>query len=319
MAEYKRKKIVCFGGGTGLPSLLSGLKANPWLDVTAIVSMFDSGGSSGVLRDRFGILPPGDILKCLLALSADPVHAREILLRRIKHPVHDGHTGGNILLMGLEQVYGGYEDAVNALGQLLAVTGRVVPVSLDKSALCSESADSLVAFGEAEVDAKIHAGNPLKRLFLEPAASATASAVRAISEADAIVVGPGSFYTSVMPNFLPSGIASAVASAHAPVVFVANLVTEGAGMNGVTLSDLVSFFETRIDRRVDAIVANSAVLPADMLAEYAKESKEPLRLGAVGGDKRLISAELWTDGTIARHDPARLAAVVCAAIDRLRP
>ncbi len=278
--------------------------------------MFDSGGSSGVLRDRFGILPPGDILKCLLALSADPKGAREILLRRIKHAVHDGHTGGNILLMGLEQVYGNYEDAVNALGQLLAVTGRVLPVSLDKSALCAEGDDGSVAFGETEVDAKMRAGTVLGRIFLEPAAVAADRALAAINEADAICIGPGSFYTSIMPNFLPSGIASAVAASKAPVIFIANLLTEGRGMDKMALSDLLMILEKRIGRRVDGIIANSARPSDKILAAYAAEGKAPLKIDFE--DERVLRSELWVDANIARHDHDRLAAVVTAMIDRLQ-
>ena len=313
---YTRKNLVCFGGGTGLPSLLSGLKENPWFDVSAIVSMFDSGGSSGVLRDRFGILQPGDILKCLLALSVDPQHARKILLRRIKHAVHDGHTGGNILLMGLEQVYGNYEDAVNSLGQLLSITGRVIPVSLDKSALCAEGEDGSVAFGETEVDAKMRSGVLLNRIFLEPSASATQTALSAISKADAICIGPGSFYTSILPNFLPSGIALAIASSKAPIVFIANLLTEGRGMENMALSDLIAILEKRIGRRVDIVVANSAKPTEKILAAYAEEGKAPLKIDI--DDGHVILSELWTDPNIARHDSVRLAGVVAAAIDRLK-
>lgn len=298
-----------------MPSLLSGLKENPWLDISAVVSMFDSGGSSGVLRDRFGILPPGDILKCLLALSSDPQHARKILLRRIKHAVHDGHTGGNILLMGLEQVYGNYEDAVNALGQLLSITGRVIPVSLDKSALCAEGADGLVAFGETEVDGKMRSGVMLNRVFLEPMASATQTALDAISKAEAICIGPGSFYTSILPNFLPTGIVSAIASSKAPLIFVANLLTEGRGMENMKLSDLVTILEKRLGRRVDGIVANNAMPSEKVLAAYAVEGKAPLKIDI--DDGRVILSDLWVDQNIARHDSVRLAGVVAAAIDRM--
>ena len=134
-------RITCFGGGTGLPSLLSGLKKNPWIDVTAVVSMFDSGGSSGALRDRYGILPPGDILKCLLALAEDEKGARKILLKRINHATSPGHTGGNLLLFALERIYGSYPDAVDALAQILSVKGRVIPVSLEPSSLCARYDD----------------------------------------------------------------------------------------------------------------------------------------------------------------------------------
>src|SRR3989338_1279919 len=124
ITKARRIKIVCFGGGTGMPSLLSGLKHNPWFEVTAVVNMFDTGGSSGELKDRFGILPPGDVLKCMLALSEDEVVARKILLKRISHPSFSGHTGGNLLLFAFEKVYGNQLDAVNALSHILSVQGK---------------------------------------------------------------------------------------------------------------------------------------------------------------------------------------------------
>ena len=112
----KKIKVVCFGGGTGLPTLLAGLKKNPWLEISAIVTMFDTGGSSGELKDKFGILPPGDVLKCLLALSKDEKFTREIFLKRIANHSSPGHTGGNILLLGLEKVFGNMTAAIDALG-----------------------------------------------------------------------------------------------------------------------------------------------------------------------------------------------------------
>src|SRR3989344_9061853 len=139
--KAKKIKVVCFGGGTGMPSLLSGLKHNPWLDITAVVNMFDTGGSSGELKDKFGILPPGDILKCLLALSGNEKSTREILLKRITDTKSPGHTGGNILLLGLEKVYGSLTTAINALGEILSASGKVYPVTLTKSTLCAEFLD----------------------------------------------------------------------------------------------------------------------------------------------------------------------------------
>jgi uncharacterized cofD-like protein len=212
---YSKKKVVCFGGGTGLPMLLSGLKVNPWLDITAVVNMFDTGGSSGELKDRFGILPPGDILKCLLALSTDEVYARKLLLKRISNHTFNGHTGGNILLFGFEKVFGDHLSAVDALGQLLSVTGKVIPVTLEQSSLVAKYADGSSRIGETNVDMGVDEGNVIKSLSLQPKVLASAEAIQAITEADALCVGPGSFYTSVLPNFLPNGIRDAISESRA--------------------------------------------------------------------------------------------------------
>lgn len=312
---YLHKKVVCFGGGTGLPALLSGLKNNPWLEVTAVVNMFDTGGSSGELKDRFGILPPGDILKCLLALSAHESYARELLQKRIRNENFSGHTGGNVLLLGLEKVFGDYITAVDALGQLLSIKGKVIPVTLDQSTLLARYKDGSVYKGETGVDIGIQEGKVPLDLFLEPRVPASKQAIDAIIEADALCIGPGSFYTSVLPNFLPDGIVETIRGAKSKVIFVANLLTEGKGMQGMQLEDIVDTVERHIGRSVDFVVANEH-LPSerDLLERYASESKYPIISGGSETDKRFLLANLWLDKNIARHDCPRLANLVSAVI-----
>ncbi|OGY99477.1 MAG: hypothetical protein A2945_01305 [Candidatus Liptonbacteria bacterium RIFCSPLOWO2_01_FULL_52_25] len=332
MRHGKKVKVVCFGGGTGMPSLLRGLKTNPNLDVTAVVSMFDNGGSSGELRDKFGILPPGDILKCLLALAEDDASARKILLRRISHERFPGHTGGNVLLMGLEKVYEDYRDAVRALGQILSVQGTVVPVALTQGVLCAEHADGFVSKGEVGVDKHLFEGREIKRLFLEPHVEASPDALEAIRNADVLCAGPGSFYTSVMPNFLPRGVREGVQASHAPLIFIANLLAEGRGMQGYAVPRVVETFERYAGRKADAVVVNTKVPNANVLARYAAEYKYPLRIGieesggparnanasvAGGLDPRFVSEDLWLDEGIARHDSERLAEVVSKIIEKM--
>lgn len=314
---YAHKKVVCFGGGTGLPALLSGLKDNPWLEITAVVNMFDSGGSSGELRDRFGILPPGDVLKCLLALSAHEAYARELLQKRIRNQNYSGHTGGNILLLGLEKVFGDYITAVDALGQLLSVDGRVIPVTLEQSTLSARYRDGSVHRSETSVDTGIHEGKILNDLFLNPHVSASPQAIDAIAEADALCIGPGSLYTSVLPNFLPDGIAEAVQGAKGKIIFIANLLTEGKGMQGMQLEDIVDTVERHIGRTVDYVIANQH-LPSDgdLLERYARENKYPIIARDPISDKKFVFANLWLDKNIARHDGARLAHLVFDIISR---
>src|SRR5260221_286909 len=168
--RLRQLNIGCFGGGTGLPSLLGGLKSNPWLRLNAVVTMFDSGGSSGQLRDELGVLPPGDIMKCALALARNEAEARRVLLSRL--PSIDsklaGHTGGNLLLSMMEQYSGDFLSAVDGLRALLGCTGHVWPVSIEKASLCAEYGDGTKSCGEVEVDAGQSAGSAIARLWLEP-------------------------------------------------------------------------------------------------------------------------------------------------------
>src|SRR5436190_2678090 len=149
-------KVGCFGGGTGLPSLLGGLKSNPWIDLHAIVTMFDSGGSSGQLRDELGVLPPGDVLKCALTLARNEREARKILLARLPMLEHGrlaGHTGGNLLLSMMEQYTGDFIAAVDALRGLLGCRGQVSPITTESASICAEYGDGSTATGEVHVDA----------------------------------------------------------------------------------------------------------------------------------------------------------------------
>lgn len=311
-------RVVCFGGGTGLPSLLSGLKHDPLLDLTAIVSMFDNGGSSGVLRDRFGILPPSDILRCLLALSKDEEAARNILSKRIQHSSMPGHTGGNLLLLALETVYGNYLDAVAALGEILSVQGRVVPVTLERATLGAHTRSGKIVHGEVQVDVTMRTGEEIADVFIEPQVSASRVAIEAIEATQAICVSPGSLYTSVLPNFLPDAVRVALCASTAPMIFMANLLTEGRGMRGFTIPKIVHIAERVIGRSFEQIIFNTRIPNDDMCARYAAEEKYPLlETSEMAHDSRYMGVDLWMDETIARHDSLRLARAVSLAIDRL--
>ncbi|MDP3988950.1 MAG: YvcK family protein [bacterium] len=305
--------IVCFGGGTGLPSLLSGIKHNPWLTITAIVNMFDNGGSSGELKDKFGILPPGDILKCLLALSGDAEGARRILLKRIHNETFEGHTGGNMLLLALERVYGTHDNAIAALAQVLSATGTVVPVTQSHSTLCALYTDGTTNRGEVGVDGGIIEGKDVRELYLDPPAKASDRALAFIKTADVFCIGPGSFYTSVISNLLPEGIKTALQESSAPIIFVANLLTEGKGMEGYDLPRIVETVEGYIGRPVSSIIANTRLPDDEMLLRYQAENKHPI-LSEGYGDPRLVTADLWLEETIARHDCARLAHLMYAVL-----
>src|SRR5678815_3966069 len=255
--RLRQLNIGCFGGGTGLPSLLGGLKQNPWLHLNAVVTMFDSGGSSGQLRDELGVLPPGDILKCALALARNTREARRVLLGRLptlEHARLGGHTGGNLLLSMMQRYSGDFLNAVDGLRSLLGCRGRVWPVSVEQASVCAEYGDGSETRGEVEVDAGQTSGQFVRRIWLEPPVSIHPAVASAVAEFDAAIIGPGSFYTSLMPIFLVRGVSEALGKMNGPVILVTNLLTEGRGMSGFTSADAVARIEEAIQRKVDAVI-----------------------------------------------------------------
>lgn len=316
--QLRTLNVGCFGGGTGLPSLLGGLKKNPWLQVHAVVTMFDSGGSSGVLRDQLGVLPPGDVLKCALALARNEREARRVLLSRLptlEHARLGGHTGGNLLLSMMERYSGDFLAGVEGLRALLGCMGRVWPVSIESASLCAEYGDGSRTRGEVEVDAGQSGGHAIKRLWLEPEVSLHEAAARAIPSFDAVVIGPGSFYTSLMPIFLVKGAPEALQKVDGPVVLVTNLLTEGRGMWGFTAGEAVRQMSAAIGRPIDFVLVNTARPSAATLERYATEHKKPLEVGDVPEGCEVVAGEFWY-GEIARHDRRRLAQAVWAVLAR---
>ena len=309
-------KVGCFGGGTGLPSVLGGLKRNPWLELHAIVTMFDSGGSSGQLRDELGVLPPGDVLKCALALARNEREARRLLLSRLP-TLEDsrlaGHTGGNLLLSMMERYSGNFLAAVEGLRALLGCRGRVWPVSIEQASLCARYLDGRTARGEVDVDEQLNGAHGVDSVWLDPPVQIHRVVAGAISELEAVVIGPGSFFTSLMPIFCVKGVPEALASVKGPVILIANLLTEGRAMNGFTAADAVRSIEQVTGRPVDAVVFNDTRPGGDVLARYAAEHKHPLELGDLPPACRLISGRFWRK-EIARHDRPRLAHALWAVM-----
>ena len=315
--RLRELNIGCFGGGTGLPSLLGGLKQNPWLHLNAVVTMFDSGGSSGQLRDELGVLPPGDILKCALALSRNAREARRVLLARLpttlEHAKLGGHTGGNLLLSMMQSYSGDFLSAIDGLRALLGCRGRVWPVSVEQASVCAEYGDGSARSGEVEVDAGQSSGQFVRRIWLEPPVSIHPTVANAITGFDAVIIGPGSFYTSLMPIFLVRGVAEALANVKGPIILITNLLTEGRGMLGFTAADAVARIEEASGCKVDVVIANMKWPSPQVLGRYAHEHKEPLGPGKLPPHCELVGGELWTS-EIARHDRLRLAYAVWSVL-----
>ena len=317
--RLRELNIGCFGGGTGLPSLLGGLKANPWLHLNAVVTMFDSGGSSGQLRDELGVLPPGDVLKCALALARNEGEARRVLLARLptleQHDRLAGHTGGNLLLSMMEQYSGDFLAAVDGLRTLLGCRGRVWPVTVEPGSLVAEYGDGTTSHGEVEVDARQSRGHAVRRLWLEPTVAIHPTVADAIRRFDAAIIGPGSFFTSLMPPLLVRGVKEAVADMRGPIILIANLLTEGQGMSGFTAADAAHWVSTALDRNVDVVIANDVPPSEEAVTRYAAEHKEPLALGNLDDSIEAVQGTFWCT-EIARHDRRRLAFAVWSVLSQ---
>lgn len=318
----KRKKAVVIGGGTGTFTVLSGLKRYP-LELTAIVTMADNGGSTGRLRDEFGVLPPGDLRQCLVALSDADLVMRKLFNHRYEKGELAGHSFGNIFISTLEQVTGSLDKALDVAGRILNIRGRVIPVTLSKVELVAELKNGKMLLGESALsDYQLVSRFGLKRIYLKPRAKANAEAIRAIEEADLIVVGPGNLYASLIPNFLVDGIGRALARSRAKKVYVANLMNKHGHTDDFVVSDYVRVLEDILGQKkcFDVVVYNTKNPSQSLLRKYADEGA-PVVLSTEcrNGNFELVGASLLANGlahtakkdmlrrTLIRHDPEKLA------------
>lgn len=305
-------KIVCIGGGTGLSTLLRGLR-NYWLDISAIVTMFDSGGSSGKLRDRFGVLPPGDPARCAIALSDNEKQWREALLVRFQ----DNHSAVNLMMSALERLSRDFQEAIDKFCHLVSAKGRVFPVTLDNSHLCADLKNSKKEVtNEVEVDKAMQADWVITNLYLNPPVGSNPLAIEAIKEADIICIGPGSLYTSLLSNIIVPGVRDALAGSDAPIFFILNLTTEGAGMDHLNkVEDVVLELENYLKHPITKIIVNQN-FPEEKIAQYAEEGKQPFDFSGVINDSRFTIETLWeyepclNNVTSVRHDSMKLATIV---------
>jgi uncharacterized cofD-like protein len=268
------KKIVVIGGGTGTFTVLSGLKKYP-VELSAIVSMADDGGSTGVLRDELGVLPPGDIRQCLVALSHSSKTLRELFSYRFEAGGLAGHSFGNLFLSALEKIHGNFEDAVLEAGRLLGVRGAVIPVTLEKTRLLAELENGEVLRGEHVIDETRPTGNlRIRKVWLEPSVHATYRAVQAIESADLIVMGPGDLYTSIIPNLLVQGIAEALRRTSAKILYVVNLMTKFGQTNNFTAKEFLNVIESFVGKNiVDYVMVNTAKPGEKLLGIYAEQKE----------------------------------------------
>lgn len=279
-----KKKVVVIGGGTGTHTVLRGLRRYAdRLDITAVVSMADSGGSTGRLRDEFGLLPVGDVRNALTALAADG-DEQDALLRQLFSYRFDkgdglcGHNFGNLLLVALTDILGEETKAIEATSRILRVSGRVLPVTTDSSHLVARYEDGSVVEGEDDIDeASIrHAEQRIIGLSLSPKVMLTKASATAIKEADLLVFGPGDLYTSVIANCVVNGFKGAVNDSQAKIVYVCNLMSKKGQTVGMNAAEHIAEIARYIGRKPDVALVNNTVFPKDLLEKYEAEGDHPI-------------------------------------------
>lgn len=320
----EQARILAVGGGTGLPMVLQGLKSFT-RNLTAVVTVTDSGRSSGVLRRDLGVLPPGDARNCLIALSSSAKTGRqlhELFQYRFEDGKLEGMSFGNLFLAALEKTTGSFENALRAASEILAVDGNVIPSTLTDTHLCAELEDGTIV--REEYNIRELNKPPIKRVFLDPEnAPATDEAIEEIERADAIVIGPGSLYTSVITNLLVRGVTRAVRRSDARVIYVCNIVTQPGQTDNYAASDHVRAVQQYLGEGVlDYVLVNNVEPPPDILERY-KESGASLllpdrELRELG--PQIIEADLaenldqervlWEKQDLLRHDPEKLAHII---------
>lgn len=319
----KRKKVVVIGGGTGTFTVLTGLKKYP-LDLTAIVSMADDGGSTGRLRDELGVLPPGDVRQCLVALSTSDRLMRELMNYRFEHGKLKGHSFGNLLLSALEKTTGSFDRAVEKASDILRTRGRVVPATLDKVTLVAKLGKRTVRGEQAVRDTKFKTS---PKLSLSPKHRANPKALAALREADVIIIGPGSFYTSVVPDLLVNGMSRAICKSRAKKIYICNLMSHAEHTSDFTVADYTDALRVYLGCAPDVVIFNNTFPPARLLKRYAREGDKPTSWNRLPHDMKAVSAnlisrelpvlsksdKLHAQRTYIRHNPTRLAQAIMRA------
>ena len=312
-------RIVALGGGTGLSTLLRGLRdcgsrleaqGHSELDLAAIVTVTDDGGSSGRLRRDFDILAPGDIRNCMLALAEDQALLSRLFQYRFSSGEGlEGHSFGNLFLTALSEVTGDFHQAIKLSSEVLAIRGAIYPSTLVNVKLAATMRNGSVMVGESSITG---AQQAIRRVSLQPErCEPVAEALEAIAEADLITLGPGSLYTSVVPNLLVDGITEAIAASAAPKAYICNLMWEPGETDGYSASaHLAAVHEHSRDGLVDYVIVNRESAPEAALERYAAENAAPVivdepeleRLGV-----QVCALDLLADGATLRHDPEKLA------------
>jgi uncharacterized cofD-like protein len=292
------------------------------LEIRSIVSMMDSGGDSGRLRDEFGVLPPGDVRRCLVALSDETALMRELFTFRFSEPPLDGRNFGNLFFLALTRVLGSPKLAIEAAGKILKIRGEVIPITWDHSHVFAVLVDGQIVAGEANIDVPKHDGAiPIDRVYLEPKALANPDALRAIEESDFIVLAPGDLYTSTIANLLVDGVKEALSTSFAPLVYVVNLMTKYGETNGYTASRHVEQIARYAGRVPDAVVVHDGRIPEHIALKYEAEAAYRVRIDEPAlhelGVRIVRHADVMCSNSLVRHDSTRTATTLIDLFDEL--
>jgi len=320
----KGPKIVVIGGGTGLSTLLTGLKQKT-SNITAIVTVADDGGSSGRLREEYGVLPPGDIRNCLVALADSEDLLGALFQFRFKEgKALQGHNFGNIFITALSKITGDFAKAIKESSKVLAIRGNVFPATLEKVKLVARRENGKETVGECHI--REEKSSPIDWLFLRPnECKATQESAEAIRQADAIVLGPGSLYTSVMPNLLIEGIQREIMRSRAIKIYICNVMTEAGETDDYSVSDHVkAIIKHTRPGVIDYCIANVMRIPKDLYEKYKLEDKFPVKLNE--NDERwfrqekitLVKAHIASMKEFVRHDSLKLSDTIMDILNESR-
>ena len=316
----KGPKIVVIGGGTGLSTMLRGLKTYT-SNITAIVTVGDDGGGSGKLRADLGMLPPGDIRNCILALANTEPVMEDLLQYRFKDGILKGQNFGNLFLAAMDGISDNFEEAVQKMSSVLAVKGKVLPVTLDDMKLIAELENGNIIEGESKIPDKVkEQESRIKELRIEPRnAKPLVDALIAIEEADAIIMGPGSLYTSIIPNLLVSDIADTLNKSNAIKIYISNVMTQPGETHDFTVSDHIKTLMKYSGKDcIDYVIANNGTIPDDIKERYLKEGSQLVELDSENIKKLnvdIIDTDLVKiEKGYVKHDTNHLAEVLMATI-----
>ena len=308
----KGPRVTVLGGGTGLSNLLRGLKKET-SNITAIVTVADDGGSSGRLRDELGILPPGDIRNCLVALADRESLMEQLFRYRFSSEGHlVGHSFGNLFIASMTEVLDDFEDAIRESSKVLAIRGQVLPATNENIRLGARYLDDSVQIGESVIP---RSAKKIDEVFLKPSnCQATSDAVNSIRNAEILVIGPGSLYTSILPNLLVNGIASEIKRSKAKKIYVCNVMTQPGETDDYTASDHVNAIEEHVGKGIfDYIIVNSEKGGEKLSRRYKEEGAFPVEVDEElkkRKDLKIIYGDLLADDGYIRHDPDSLADLI---------
>jgi uncharacterized cofD-like protein len=290
------KKITVIGGGTGTFVVLSGLKKNDY-DLGVIVTMMDSGGSTGRLRDQLGVLPPGDLRQCLVALSDAPELWRKLFLYRFENGDLKGHNFGNIFISALEKVSANYTEVLETAEYVLKTKGDVLPVTYEKTNLCVQYEDGKIVEGEGNIDENNEETSRIVNAYVQPSVAANPSALKRLSESDYIVVGPGDLYTSIIPVLLIQDVKETIKNSKAKIVYNMNLMTKMGQTSNYTALDHIKDLTEYLGREPDIIIINSGEIDQSIKEWYNKHNEHQVENNL---DKNNFKGEIIEEDLIDR-------------------